>query len=120
MDNAVIFGAGATGRGLMGQLFTASGYAVTFVDTELREPGERGYYRLAPWIMSGAARCRWPRPLLLPDYDSVAEVLTLARWSHGRGPRGLPDGGLARQSRAPHGAPDRRAPEPVCLREQPT
>ncbi len=34
MDTAVMFGAGSIGRGLMGQLFTGSGYAVTFVDID--------------------------------------------------------------------------------------
>jgi mannitol-1-phosphate/altronate dehydrogenase len=50
MDNAIIFGAGATGRGLMGQLFTASGYAVTFVDTDvplIAALNAHGSYKLA-------------------------------------------------------------------------
>ncbi len=33
-ETAVIFGAGSVGRGFLGQLFTESGYAVTFVDVD--------------------------------------------------------------------------------------
>jgi mannitol-1-phosphate 5-dehydrogenase len=44
-----MFGAGAIGRGLMGQLFTASGYAVTFVDIDralIDAFSARGYYMM--------------------------------------------------------------------------
>lgn len=44
-----MFGAGSIGRGLMGQLFTASGYAVTFVDIDgplIEAFNERGSYAL--------------------------------------------------------------------------
>jgi len=96
MDNAVIFGAGATGRGLMGQLFTASGYMVTFVDTDapvIAALNERGYYRLALVDNVGRREVQVGpvRGLLPEDADSVAEVLTLATLgATGVGPRGLP------------------------------
>jgi len=48
-ETAVIFGAGSVGRGFLGQLFTESGYAVTFVDadqTVVEALTCRGRYRL--------------------------------------------------------------------------
>ncbi len=49
MKQAVIFGAGNIGRGFIGQLYSESGYHVTFVDideTVLNLLNERGTYRL--------------------------------------------------------------------------
>ncbi len=96
MDNAVIFGAGATGRGLMGQLFTASGYAVTFVDSD--EPlvaalNERGVYTLS--LVDNVGRRDVEvgpvRALLTQDTASVVDALAVATiGATGVGGRGLP------------------------------
>lgn len=96
MDNAVIFGAGATGRGLMGQLFTASGYAVTFVDND--EPviaalNERGVYRLALVDNVGRREVQVGpvKGLLTDNVQAIVDELAIASvGATGVGARGLP------------------------------
>jgi mannitol-1-phosphate 5-dehydrogenase len=49
MKQAVMFGAGNIGRGFIGQLFSESGYAVTFADVDdllIQALSERGYYTI--------------------------------------------------------------------------
>jgi mannitol-1-phosphate 5-dehydrogenase len=49
MKQAVMFGAGNVGRGFIGQLFSESGYAVTFVDVDdvlIETLAERGQYTI--------------------------------------------------------------------------
>ncbi|MGI6368517.1 MAG: hypothetical protein ACOX2L_09225 [Anaerolineae bacterium] len=56
MQTAVMFGAGSVGRGLMGQLLTASGYLVHFVDIDqalVRALNVRGSYTLTLADRSG-------------------------------------------------------------------
>jgi mannitol-1-phosphate 5-dehydrogenase len=96
MDNAVVFGAGATGRGLMGQLFTASGYAVKFVDTDaalIAALNERGYYRLALVDNVGRREVQ-VHPvggLLTGNEQAVVDALAVATvGATGVGARGLP------------------------------
>ncbi|NLT73552.1 MAG: mannitol-1-phosphate 5-dehydrogenase [Chloroflexi bacterium] len=83
MDNGVIFGAGAIGRGFMGQLFTASGYAVTFVDIDaslIATINQRGAYTLTLVDASGSrdAQVSPVKGLLSTDSDAVTAELATA------------------------------------------
>jgi mannitol-1-phosphate 5-dehydrogenase len=96
MDNAIIFGAGATGRGLMGQLFTASGYAVTFVDTDvplIAALNAHGSYKLALVENVGRREVQVSpvKGLLSDDAAAVRNELFIATLgATGVGARGLP------------------------------
>lgn len=83
MKNAIIFGAGAIGRGFIGQLFSESGYAVTFVDVDqvlLDALNRRGAYtiRLATNERSDEVRVGPVRALHATDREAVAEAAARA------------------------------------------
>jgi mannitol-1-phosphate 5-dehydrogenase len=96
MDNAVMFGAGSIGRGLMGQLFTASGYSVTFVDIDaalIEAFNDRGCYTLALVDATGehAIQVSPVRGLLSGDAEAVvAELAGASLAGTAVGARALP------------------------------
>lgn len=117
MDNAVMFGAGAIGRGLMGQLFTASGYAVTFVDIDralVDAFNDRGFYVLTLVDNTGEREVQVNpvRALMSGDAEAVvAELESAALAGTAVGARALPAiapliaGGMVRRMAAGIDAP---------------
>ena len=83
MKQAIIFGAGNIGRGFMGQLFSESGYEVTFVDVDrplLESLNERGRYtiRLVTNEQTEEVPVGPVRALHSGDLDAVAEAVSRA------------------------------------------
>ena len=83
MRQAIIFGAGNIGRGFMGQLFSESGYEVTFVDVDrplLDTLNERGRYtiRLVTNEQTEEVTVGPVRALHSGDLDAVAEAVSRA------------------------------------------
>ena len=83
MKQAIIFGAGNIGRGFMGQLFSESGYEVTFVDVDrplLETLNERGRYtiRLVTNEQTEEVAVGPVRALHSGDLDAVAEAVSRA------------------------------------------
>jgi mannitol-1-phosphate 5-dehydrogenase len=83
MKQAIIFGAGNIGRGFIGQLYSESGYAVTFVDVDRRlldTLNERGRYtiRLATNEQTEEMTVGPVRALHAGDLDAVAEAVSRA------------------------------------------
>ena len=83
MKQAIIFGAGNIGRGFMGQLFSESGYEVTFVDVDrplLDTLNERGRYtiRLVTNEQTEEVTVGPVRALHSGDLDAVAEAVSRA------------------------------------------
>lgn len=83
MKQAIIFGAGNIGRGFMGQLFSESGYAVTFVDVDrplLDALNGRGRYtiRLVTNERTEEVTVGPVRGLHSGDLDAVAEAVSRA------------------------------------------
>ncbi|HHX65474.1 MAG TPA: mannitol-1-phosphate 5-dehydrogenase, partial [Chloroflexi bacterium] len=80
MRKAVMFGAGNIGRGFLGQLFSESGYEVTFVDIDERLIGalrsQRAYtIRLVDNVRTEEVRVGPVTGLLSGEADAVAETL---------------------------------------------
>jgi len=78
LKEAVVFGAGMVGRGFLGQLFSESGYQVTFVDIdhELVEAiNARGGYRLR-LVDNEGARELWIAPVRAIDGRAVDRAVT--------------------------------------------
>ncbi len=80
MKEAIIFGAGAIGRGFLGQLFSESGYRVTFVDVDeplLESLNRRGAYtiRLVTNEATNEVTVGPVRGLHSRDADAVADAL---------------------------------------------
>jgi mannitol-1-phosphate 5-dehydrogenase len=83
MKQAVIFGAGNIGRGFIGQLYSESGYEVTFVDVDLpllATLNERGRYtiRLVTNERTEEVTVGPVRALHSGDLDTVAEAVSRA------------------------------------------
>ncbi len=83
MREAIIFGAGAVGRGFIGQLFSESGYSVTFVDVDqelIAALNRRGAYtiRLVTNEGSEEAMVGPVRALHAANREAVAEALVAA------------------------------------------
>jgi mannitol-1-phosphate 5-dehydrogenase len=83
MKQAVIFGAGNIGRGFIGQLFSESGYEVTFVDVDrplLDTLNARGRYtiRLVTNEQTEEVTVGPVRALRSGDLDAVAEAVSRA------------------------------------------
>ena len=83
MTQAIIFGAGNIGRGFMGQLFSESGYEVTFVDVDrplLESLNELGHYtiRLVTNERTEEVTVGPVRALHSGDLDAVAEAVSRA------------------------------------------
>ncbi len=83
MKQAIIFGAGNIGRGFMGQLFSESGYEVTFVDVDrplLDALNSRGRYtiRLVTNERTEEVTVGPVRGLHSADLDAVAEAVSRA------------------------------------------
>ena len=83
MKQAIIFGAGNIGRGFMGQLFSESGYEVTFVDVDrllLDTLNERGRYtiRLVTNVQTEEVTVGPVRALHSSDLETVAEAVSRA------------------------------------------
>jgi len=83
MKQAIIFGAGNIGRGFMGQLFSESGYEVTFVDVDrplLDTLNERGRYtiRLVTNEQTEEVTVGPVRALHSGDLNAVAEAVSRA------------------------------------------
>jgi mannitol-1-phosphate 5-dehydrogenase len=83
MRQAIIFGAGNIGRGFMGQLFSESGYEVTFVDVDrplLDTLNERGRYtiRLVTNEQTEEVTVGPVRALHSGDLDAVADAVSRA------------------------------------------
>lgn len=83
MKQAIIFGAGNIGRGFMGQLFSESGYEVTFVDVDrplLDALNSRGRYtiRLVTNERTEEVTVGPVRGLHSADLDAVAEAVARA------------------------------------------
>ena len=83
MKQAIIFGAGNIGRGFMGQLFSESGYEVTFVDVDrplLNTLNERGRYtiRLVTNEQIEEVTVGPVRALHSGDLNAVAEAVSRA------------------------------------------
>ena len=83
MKQAIIFGAGNIGRGFMGQLFSESGYRVTFADVDrslLDALNARGSYtiRLVTNERTEAAQVGPVAALHSGDVEAVAEVVARA------------------------------------------
>jgi len=81
MKEAIIFGAGNIGRGFMGQLFSESGYEVTFVDVDrplLDTLNERGRYtiRLVTNEQTEEVAVGPVRAIHSGDLDAVAEAVS--------------------------------------------
>lgn len=80
---AVIFGAGNVGRGFLGQLFSESGYDITFVDIDaplLRALNERRGYRLR-LVDNDGEQSLWVAPvsgLHASDSEGVARAVASA------------------------------------------
>ena len=116
MKQAIIFGAGNIGRGFIGQLFSESGYDVTFVDVDqplLDTLNERGRYtiRLVTNEQTEEVTVGPVRALHSGDLDAVAEAVSRGRDRRDRGGRGHPQAhraGGGRGDRAPR--PTRRRP----------
>ncbi len=117
MKQAIIFGAGNIGRGFIGQLFSESGYAVTFVDVDqelIDALNRRGEYT----IRLVTNECREEvtvgpvRALHAADQDAVAAALgTAAIGATAVGAAALPHiaprlaAGIARRARIGNRAP---------------
>jgi mannitol-1-phosphate 5-dehydrogenase len=83
VKQAIIFGAGNIGRGFMGQLFSESGYEVTFVDVDrplLDTLNERGRYtiRLVTNDQTEEVTVGPVQALHSGDLDAVAEAVSRA------------------------------------------
>ena len=83
MKQAIIFGAGNIGRGFIGQLYSESGYEVTFVDVDrllLDTLSERGRYtiRLVTNEQIEEVTVGSVRALHSGDLDAVAEAVSRA------------------------------------------
>jgi len=83
MKEAIIFGGGAVGRGFIGQLFSESGYFVTFVDVDqplLDAFNRRGAYtiRLVTNERSAEVTVGPVRALHAADREAVAEAVARA------------------------------------------
>ena len=83
MKQAIIFGAGNIGRGFMGQLFSESGYEVTFVDVDrplLETLNERGRYtiRLVTNERTDEVTVGPVRAIHSGDLDAVADAVSRA------------------------------------------
>lgn len=83
MDKAVIFGAGNIGRGFIGQLFSESGYEVTFVDIDralIDALNARGAYtvRLVDNEWQSDVRVGPVRALHADEHERVAEAVRSA------------------------------------------
>jgi mannitol-1-phosphate 5-dehydrogenase len=83
MRQAVIFGAGNIGRGFIGQLYSESGYAVTFVDVDqplIDALNARGAYTIQLVDNEGSEDvCVGPvRALHADDADAVVEAVSRA------------------------------------------
>ena len=83
MKQAIIFGAGNIGRGFIGQLYSESGYEVTFVDVDrplLDTLNERGRYtiRLVTNERTEEVTVNPVRALHSGDLDAVAEAVSRA------------------------------------------
>ena len=83
MKEAIIFGAGNIGRGFIGQLFSESGYAVTFVDVDqplLDALNQRGEYtiRLVTNERSEEVTVGPVRAIHAGDREAVAEAVARA------------------------------------------
>jgi mannitol-1-phosphate 5-dehydrogenase len=83
MKQAIIFGAGNIGRGFIGQLYSESGYEVTFVDVDrplLDTLNERGRYiiRLVTNEQTEEVAVGPVRALHSGDLDAVAEAVSRA------------------------------------------
>jgi mannitol-1-phosphate 5-dehydrogenase len=83
MKQAIIFGAGNIGRGFIGQLFSESGYQVTFVDVDqplLAALNQRGHYtiRLVTNEASTDVTIGPVRGLAASDRETVAQVVAEA------------------------------------------
>jgi mannitol-1-phosphate 5-dehydrogenase len=83
MKEAVIFGAGAVGRGFLGQLFSESGYRVTFIDVDpllLEAFNRRGAYTIRLATNAGVEEIAIGpvRGLHASDREAVAEALAQA------------------------------------------
>ncbi len=83
MKQAIIFGAGNIGRGFIGQLFSESGYQVTFVDVDrplLDALNERGRYtiRLVTNERTVEVTVGPVRAVHSGDLDAVAEAVSRA------------------------------------------
>jgi mannitol-1-phosphate 5-dehydrogenase len=84
MKDSIIFGAGAIGRGFLGQLFSESGYRVTFADVDqplLDALNARGAYtvRLVTNEMTEEVAVGPVRALHAGDADAVAAALAASR-----------------------------------------
>jgi len=83
MKEAVIFGAGNIGRGFLGQLFSESGYAITFVDIDqpvLDALNRRGSYtiRLVTNVRADEVTVGPVRALHSASLDEVARAISRA------------------------------------------
>ena len=83
MKQAVIFGAGNIGRGFMGQLFSESGYGVTFVDIDqplLDAMNQRGAYtiRLVTNERTEEVQVAPVRAVNAREVDAVAQIVASA------------------------------------------
>lgn len=83
MEKAVIFGAGSIGRGFIGQLFSESGYHVTFVDIDhelLSVLNRQNYYKIQ-LVTSKASQTAEVGPvqgLIASDTEAVARAVAEA------------------------------------------
>ncbi len=80
----VVFGAGSVGRGFLGDLFSAAGYRLVFIDTRpdlVDALNRRGEYtlRLAGPDRVEARAIVGVRALLASEHDGIAEALASAR-----------------------------------------
>jgi mannitol-1-phosphate 5-dehydrogenase len=83
VKEAVIFGAGAIGRGFLGQLYSESGYRVTFVDVDrplLQALNRQGEYTIRLVTNEGAEEVQVGPVSALhsTDLDAVADALARA------------------------------------------
>jgi mannitol-1-phosphate 5-dehydrogenase len=83
MKQAIMFGAGNVGRGFLGQLFSESGYRVTFVDIDeplLAALNERGHYtiQLVTNTSTQTVAVGPVRGLLATDQEQVVQALAEA------------------------------------------
>ncbi|HEY3341828.1 MAG TPA: 2-dehydropantoate 2-reductase N-terminal domain-containing protein, partial [Anaerolineae bacterium] len=83
MREAVIFGAGNIGRGFIGQLYSESGYRVTFVDVDqplLDAINRRGQYniRLVTNDRTEEVSVGPARAINANDTEAVAEIVSQA------------------------------------------
>ena len=83
MKQAIIFGAGNIGRGFIGQLFSESGYQVTFVDVDaviLAALNKRGSYtiRLVANEATDTVKVGPVRGVSADDREAVAQAVAEA------------------------------------------